>query len=534
MGEPLKVLIATKLDPVARDLMTQAGFSVDVDESVTPESLTAKIAPYHGLMVRSDKVTAAVIAAADNLRIIVRAGSGVNTIDVEAATARNILVCNTPSANSNSVAELIFGYMLSLARNLTAAHTSTQAGEWNKKLLMGSELAGCTLGIIGLGNIGSRLIPKARGFDMNVVAFDPVVSPEHAKSLGVTLMPLDELVAASNFLTVHVPLTPSTKGMLTAELLQSAPEGAVFMNASRAEVVTEEDLQTLMKKRSDIRLAVDLFHEGDKPGDKSLAQHKERVQMSPHIGASTRDANFRAAKQGAEEIVELFANGIIANPVNMIRIPAALGASHMALATSVGKIAASMVAAKGQLTEIRQTCYGGLFEHSSILVKSGVMGVLDAFGDEVVTPTGAEAIAGEKGVKIVLREPDDDKGHGESVTLDVIVRADDQLKSTSVRGTINADGQAVIRRIDHFEDIDIFPTGNLTIFTYEDRTGVSGTIGDLFSKADINILDGRYKTSSDGELAIAILKTAEPVPAETVTDIQQNIQSRRAFSLELS
>jgi len=530
MNSKIKILIATKLDLVVCDILKDGGLEPVVMEDI-PDGLESVIGDFHGLIVRSEKVTESVIEAGKNLKLIVRAGSGVNTIDLDSASKRNILVMNTPNANSNSVAELVFTYMLVKSRYMLIADSSTKEGKWLKKKLMGSELAEKTLGVVGVGNIGSRLIRKAKGFDMNVICYDPILSAERAKILEVNMVSLEEIFKNSDFITLHVPLTPNTKNMITYDLLKLMKDDAMIINASRAELIAEEELEKILKEKPGVTFAADLFYEGDVEGEKNIAKFGDRVVMTPHIGASTKDANCRTAKQSAEQTVGFFNSAIIKNTVNLVEIPSDFDSKFMNLAMLLGKFAYYMIRDYGQPYEIKITCYGNLNRYTSILLKSGIMGVLDNFLEEKITPNIAENIAQENGIIITPREPDELKGHGDSITLDVVAKQKNKYLETSIRGTISVENEIIIKRIDKFESVDVTPTGNVSVFTYDDRKGISGKIGDIFSENDINILDGRYKTSSDGELAIAILKTSCLVKEKIISDIREKIGAYNAFNV---
>jgi len=528
MKSNIKILIATKLNPVVSDILKSGGLEPVVMETI-PEGLESVIGDYHGLIVRSEQVNESVIDAGKNLKLIVRAGSGVNTIDLESASKRNILVMNTPDANSNSVAELVFAYMFVSSRLILKADSTTKHGEWLKKQLMGFELTGKTIGIVGVGNIGSRVARKAKGFDMNIICYDPILSSERASILGVKIVSLDELFKNSDFITLHVPLTHDTEGMIKYKTLKLMKDNAMIINASRAELIEEGALEKILDEKPSITAAADLFYEGDKEGEKSLSPFGNRVIMTPHIGASTKDANYRTAKQSAEQAVNFFNAGVIKNSVNLIEIPSDLNTMYMNLAMLLGKFAYYMIKDHGQPYEIKITCYGNLFKYTSILLKSGIMGVLDNFLDKKVTPIMAENVAHENGIIITPRGPDDLKGHGDSITLDIVAKIMDKYTETSIRGTLTTEDKAIIRRVDNFENIDIIPSGNISVFTYDDRKGISGQIGSIYSKNDINILDGRYKTSNDGKFAIAVLNTSRPVNLNIIQNIKEKIRAYKAF-----
>ncbi|HLA40070.1 MAG TPA: hydroxyacid dehydrogenase, partial [Candidatus Glassbacteria bacterium] len=286
-----KVLIATKLDQVAHQVLEDAGIKVEVSPGLDENALADKIAGFEGLIVRSEKVTAKVFEAADQLRAVVRAGTGVNTIDVACATRRNVQVMNTPGANSNSVAELALAFMLAACRRLAYADASVKAGKWEKSGLMGAELVGKVLGLVGLGNIGSLVAAKARGFGMELIGFDPVISQTRAAEIGITLKSLEEIFTEADFISFHVPLNDKTRGMIGGELLGRLKKGAMLVNTARAEVIDEKELIAFLGQRTDVLLGTDVFYEGDVEGNKSLAVLGDRLIATPHLGASTREAN---------------------------------------------------------------------------------------------------------------------------------------------------------------------------------------------------------------------------------------------------
>lgn len=532
----VRVLIATRLNKVVQQILQEADIEFDVREDYTPEELLDIIGNYHGIVVRSEPVDSKTINAGNNLMLVVRAGSGVNTIDVKAATEKNILVMNTPDANSNAVAELVFGLMLAAYRNIPKADSSVKSGLWLKKDLMGNELSGKTLGIVGLGAIGGRLVPKAKAFDMKIIAHDPFLAPEKARQIGVQATTLEEVCRRSDFLTLHIPLNPNTKEIITYDLLKLLPDGAMIINAARAEVIAKGALEKILEERPTLRAASDVFVEGDKQGEKSLARFGDRVVLTPHLGASTKDANYRAARMSASQMVDYFKKGVISYPVNLVHVPAGLDFKYMELAKKIGFLAYHFVQGAGQVAEIRITCYGTLYNHTDLLTKSAISGVMDSYLEEVVAPILAESLAEQNGIKVTKREPDDMKGHGNSITLDVVAedKAQGKISETSIRGTISQDGDLMIRRIDKFENVDVLPEGSLVMFTYEDRKGISGYIGEEFSKRDINILDGRYKTSSDNLHAIAVLKTDRSVEQQLLEDIHNHIKANRSFNIDFS
>ncbi|MFT5855553.1 MAG: D-3-phosphoglycerate dehydrogenase, partial [Verrucomicrobiales bacterium] len=289
---PKKILIPTKLDAVAREtLEANGGYSVVQDESADLLDLAKEHADAHAIIVRSEKVSPEVIDAFPELKVVVRAGAGYNTIDTVYARAHGIDVMNTPGANSNAVAEEVMALMMSHARHLIPADASVRAGKWEKSDFMGGEITGKTLGILGLGHIGQLLVKRASGFDMEILAFDPIVSSDRAKELGVEMVAdYKEVFARADFVSLHIPENDRTRGMVNAEVFAAMKDGAVLINCARAGVVNEDDLRAAKQTKS-IAYLNDVYPK-DEAGDKPVADIAEI--MLPHLGASTREANYNA------------------------------------------------------------------------------------------------------------------------------------------------------------------------------------------------------------------------------------------------
>ncbi len=525
-----RVLIATKLDLVARNILEEAGIEVDVRPGLDEEALAGTVVGCEGLIVRSDKVTAKVLDAATDLLAVVRAGSGVNTIDVEHATRRNIQVMNTPGQNSNSVAELVFCYMLASGRRLVYADSSVKEGRWEKSSLMGSELLGKTLGIVGLGNIGSLVAKKARGFEMKLVGYDPLVSEARAAELGVELKSLEEVFSESDFITLHVPLNDKTRSMVNKDLLGMMKKSAMLINTARAEVIDRQALVDLFESRDDVYFGADIFYEGDKEGDKEVSRFGKRLVATPHLGASTFEANRRAAAAAAVGMRDFLLKRMIQHPVNNLEIPPDLNPRFLELTRMIGEIAYYNVGGY-QPHEVRITCYGRLNKHIDLLTGYLLKGLMDIFHQEIISPREAEGRAAESGISVVKRIPDDTKGYGESMTIDILAKKK-EYRETSIRGTITPDGKLKINRIDTFVNLDLIPNGHM-LFTYQqDRVGLINDISLALSNAGLNILNIRFTTDTQGR-SIAVLQTEKRVPEEIFALIRRKVSPYKAFLMEV-
>jgi D-3-phosphoglycerate dehydrogenase len=311
-----KVLICDKMSPQAAEVFRERGIEVDVATGLAPEELIARIAAYDGLALRSaSRVTEAVIEAAGKLKVVGRAGIGVDNIDVEAATRRGIVVMNTPSGNAVTTAEHAIAMLFALAREIPAADRSTRAGKWEKARFMGVELTGKTLGVIGCGNIGAIVAERGRGLRMRVVAYDPYLSPERARDLGVDKVALHELLARADFITLHVPMTDETLGMIDAAALAKTKPGVRIINCARGGLVVEEDLKAAIESGHVAGAALDVFvHE---PARDNPLFALDQVVATPHLGAATTEAQEKVALQIAEQMSDYLLTGAITNAINM-------------------------------------------------------------------------------------------------------------------------------------------------------------------------------------------------------------------------
>jgi D-3-phosphoglycerate dehydrogenase len=315
MSEPMSVLIADDMSKRAVEILKEAGFSVDVKVGMKPEELAAVVGNYHGLGIRSaSKVTAAVLANPGKLKIIGRAGVGVDNIDVAAAAAKDILVINTPAGNATAAAELAVGLLFALARKIPQAAELMRKGVWEKKKFMGVELTGKTLGVVGLGNIGRQAAERGVGLKMKVIAHDPALAPNASVPAGVEVVSFDELVSKSDFVTLHVPMTKDTNNLFNAATFAKMKKGACIVNASRGGIVNEVDVLEALKSGQLGGAALDVFTK-EPPDPSPLFEHENLIAL-PHLGASTKEAQEKVAIELAEVFVGFLKNGVVRNAVN--------------------------------------------------------------------------------------------------------------------------------------------------------------------------------------------------------------------------
>src|SRR6201995_530926 len=349
-----KVLIADKLSPAAVAIFKERGVDADVKTGLSKEELLKIVDQYDGIAIRSaTKITADVIKHARNLKVVGRAGIGVDNVDIPAATAAGVIVMNTPFGNSITTAEHAISLMLALARELPAANASTQAGKWEKNRFMGVEITGKVLGLIGAGNIGSIVADRARGLKMRVIAFDPYLSPERAQHIGVEKVELNDLLARADFITLHVPMTPETKNILSADAINKMKKGVRIINCARGGLVDEAALKIALDNGHLAGAALDVFEE--EPAKANILFGSDKVVATPHLGASTTEAQENVALQVAEQIADYLLTGAITNALNMPSISAAEAQKvgpWISLAANLGSFAGQLTGSSLTAVEI--------------------------------------------------------------------------------------------------------------------------------------------------------------------------------------
>ncbi len=523
-----KVLIPTRLHPVARELLEANGQYETVQDERTPLPTLAKTHDdAYALIVRSELVTPDIIDLLPRLKIIVRAGAGVNTIDIRYARKKGIDVMNTPGANANAVAEEVVALMLADARHVIAADLSTRAGRWEKKQFMGREIAGKTVGIVGLGNIGQLVARRLTGFEVHTLGYDPFMTKERAQALKVRLTDLPVLFAESDYVTLHVPETPETRGMIGASLLEIMKPGATLINCARAAVVDEDALRAA-KKDKGLRFLNDVYDK-DAEGEKSVRDIADI--MLPHLGASTVEANIKAARSAAEELIALDQQGVTSFIVNR-DIPEGLDVAYCKLAHSLGRLCRLLIGKTLPPKALETTFYGTLEPFAPWLLVPIVAGISDDF-DASMTHHEACSHLNAMGIQYTNRAGDDEKGFENSITVDLVAEVDrENLKRMSIRGTV-AEGIIMVSRINEFNKLYFEPAGPTVFFLYKDRPGVIGSIGRALAGADINIEDMRNPHDASTNRSLAILRVnREPAPSLMET-IRRDIDAIAAFSIRL-
>jgi D-3-phosphoglycerate dehydrogenase len=508
-GEAMKIVLAEKVSPATLAVFAaEPGWEVKTHDQL-PEGLPAALADADALVVRSAvQVDDALMERAPKLRVIGRAGVGVDNIDAEAATRRGIVVMNTPGANAVAVAELTIGLMISLARKVPAANSTMHAGKWEKKNLQGGELRGKKLGILGLGRIGLEVARRARGFGMDLVGSDPFVSAAVARENGIALVSVDELFAKADYLTLHVGLTPQTNGIVNAKTLATMKKGVRIINCARGELVCDADLVAALKSGQVAGAALDVF--AVEPPKESPYFELDNVILTPHIAGSTAEAQEAVGIQIAQQVREYLKLGVVQNAVNM---PSLSHEEYVQLAPYIdlaGRLGAFLAQTCKCGIESIALVYGGiLVEAKTELVRNAAIeGLLQ--GLENVNRINAAAVAQERGIRVHEEKEESHRG-GAGTVLTIALHAaggESRASATVIHGEQP--------RLLAFDGIDIETPleGNLLVCRNLDVPGVIGKIGTILGQQGVNIANfalGRERAGAKPVKALAVVQVDEPV-----------------------
>lgn len=518
-----KVVIPTKLDTVACDILkAHNGYAVVQDDKTPLADLVKAHPDTYALIVRSEKVTAALIDALPHLRVVVRAGAGFDNIDTKHARKRGVDVMNTPGANSNAVAEEVIALILADARFIIPADVSARRGEWNKKAFMGRELAGKTVGIMGLGNVGRLVAKRLKGFECRLLGFDPLVPAERVRDCGIEPVTLEELFRESDYVTLHIPGGESTQNLVNRNLLSLMKTGATLVNCARAGIIDEAALRDL-KEAKKLRFLNDVYPK-DESGPKPIADIADI--MLPHLGANTHEANHAAAERAARGLIDLDEKGVTTYIVNR-DIPEGLDTAFCELAYTLARVTRDLAGRTRPIKKIETSFYGVLEPYAQWLLVPILSGIWEGF-DRYNDYKAAIAFIKEMGIEYVNRPTDADKGFANSITIDFIVeRAENQLKRTSIRGTV-AEGVLMVARINEFDHLYFIPNGTTLFFLYDDRPGVIATISRKLADAGFNIEDIRNPHDLRTNRSLAIFKLYQTVPEAIVNALGEEIKAHLA------
>lgn len=521
------ILVTEKIAPEGLAAL-QAAAHVDVRLDLDKAALIETIRNYDALVVRSaTKVTAEVIAAGERLRVIGRAGTGVDNIDVEAATRHGIIVVNAPASNNVAVAELTIGLLLDLARQIPQAHDSVQAGKWERNKFMGWEVRGKTLGLIGLGRIGSEVARRARGLEMHVIAYDPVVSFDRAAQIGVEIVPMEDLLARSDVISIHVPLLDSTRNLFDAARLAQMKRGAYLINASRGGIIDEQALLEALNSGQVGGVALDVYNV-EPPVDNKLIGHP-KVITTPHIGASTEEAQTLTGTDVAEGVLTALASGTPRYAVNAPFVaPEAWNvlSPYIRLGRQMGALCMQLIQEPVRSYEL-EYC-GELAAVDTHPVRLAVLqGLLTAASVERITPVNAPLIARERGLRITERSYPDAENYAGLLLIKVHTTDEERVFA----GTVLRH-EAHIIQVDGYW-VDFVPSGPLLFTYHSDRPGLIGRVGTILGAADVNISGMYVGRLAPREQAMMVLTLDEPVTAEVLAQIRSEPDIEKAYCVTL-
>ncbi len=520
-----KVLISDKMSPRAAEILRNRGIEVVEQTGLGGKELLAAVADIDGLALRSStKVTAELLAAAKSLKVVGRAGIGVDNIDIEAATQKGVVVMNTPYGNAITTAEHAVAMMMALARRIPAADRSTQDGKWEKSRFMGVELTGKTLGIVGCGNIGSIVADRARGLRMKVIAYDPFLSPERAADLGVERVELEDLLRRSDFITLHVPLTDATRAMINAEAIATMRDGVFIVNCARGGLIDEQDLKTALESSKVAGAALDVFEV--EPARENVLFGVDNIVTTPHLGASTAEAQENVAIQVAEQIADFLLSGAIANAVNM---PSLSGEEAPKLAPYM-KLAGQLGSFAGQITEtglrqVRIEYEGHVAELNTRPLSAALLAGLLAPLLETVNMVSAPVFARERDINVTEVKNERSVDYQTCIRLTVTT----EKRSRSVCGTLFGNDKPRIIEVEGVAlEAELGP--HMLFVRNKDKPGLVGGLGGALADAGINIATFHLGRAGQGGDAVALVATDQPVPdavLEKVLGLPNVLQAKR-------
>lgn len=510
-----QVLVADSIAEEGIQVLREGGLEVTVRTGLTQEELVREIPPYAGLMVRSaTQVTEKILEAAASLRVVARAGAGVDNIDADAATRRGVVVVNSPGGNTIAAAELTMAHLLALSRNLPAAAESVRDGEWERGRFTGVEVFRKTLGLVGLGKIGSEVARRAQAFGMQVIACDPYVSQEAAARLGVRLVGWEELLATSDYISIHCPLTEATRGLIGKAEFGRMKDGVRLINTARGGIVDEHALLAALNSGKVGGAGVDVF-EVEPPGDHPLLAHPS-VVGSPHLGASTEEAQVRVACDVAEQVVEVLSGHPARSAVNLPNLSASArerALPFILLAEKMGALHAGLLRGRPQRAELKWAGEVAAWEVGEYLTRAFLKGFLAPVLGEAVTLVNAAQLAAERGLS-VSASTHPTAGDYTSLLMTTVIAAG----ARRLEGTVFGAREPRIVSVNGFR-LDLVPHGDLLFVTHVDAPGMTGRIGTLLGSLDINIAGMAVGREAPRGKAVMVLQLDSAVPPDVVRAI---------------
>ncbi|KAF5411944.1 MAG: D-3-phosphoglycerate dehydrogenase [Candidatus Methanocomedens sp.] len=510
----MKVLVSDSLSDKGIEILKKE-VDVDIKTGMSPDELKNCIGEYDALIVRSQtQVTSDVIEAAANLKIIGRAGVGVDNIDVEAATQHGIIVINAPEGNMISAAEHTIAMMMSLSRNIPQANQSLKSGKWDRKTFTGVEVRGKTLGVIGLGRIGAEVAARAQGMKMNILAYDPFISEERAGELGVTLTTVDDIVLNSDYITVHTPLTKDTKNLIDKEQFEKAKTGLRIINCARGGIINEEALAEAVASGKVAGAAIDVFVNEPPLGSPLIEQ--DNIIVTPHLGASTQEAQINVAVAVAEQIINLSKGLPVQNAINMPYVKQEVMKvlqPYLPLAEKIGRLAAQLMENKYERIELSYS--GEIAERDTGPVTvAALKGVLEFAMGSSVNYINAPVIAKERKIKVIESKSKTSESYANLVMLRLFNNGDVK----TVAGTMVGTNPRIVQINEY--SIDVLPSGHMLVALHEDHPNIIGPCCIVLGKYDINIAGMQVGRIKAGGTAIMVLNVDSEVNENILDEIR--------------
>jgi D-3-phosphoglycerate dehydrogenase len=513
----MKVLISDNLSPVGVEILKKAGLEVDARSKTSVEEIEKIIGDYDALIIRSaTKVTKELLDKAVRLKVVGRAGSGLDNVDIAAATKKGVVVMNTPGGNTVTTAEHTIGMLFSCARMIPQAYASLKAGKWEKKKFEGVELYDKTLGVVGLGAIGGVVANRAVGLGMKVLAYDPFISTEKAKNLGIELADLPTIYKQSDFITIHTPKTKETTNLINKETIAQMKDGVRVINCARGGIVNEQDLYEALKSGKVAGAAFDVFEK--EPPENNPLLTLENFIASPHLGASTREAQENVAVAVAEQVVDYLIAGTVRNAVNVPSVPAdqlpALS-PYINLAERMGLFIAQLY--EGGLTQVTVEYSGEVANlKQDPITLAALKGLLTPTLQENVNYVNAPLIARDRGIDVKVSKSSEATEYTSLVTLRIKAGGRD----VSAAGTLNSKKEPRIIQVGNFP-METVPEGDMLVLMNNDKPGVIGGIGTLLGQNGINIARMQFGREKQGGLAMSVVSIDSAVSDELMGKIKK-------------
>lgn len=526
----MRVLVSDSLSEKGIEILKSSGMSVDVNTKLSKDELLKVIGDYDGLVVRSaTKVTAEVLNAAKNLKVVGRAGAGLDNIDVVASTKKGVVVMNTPGGNTITTAEHSISMLLSMLRMIPQATASMKSGKWEKSKFTGTEFYNKTLGIVGMGRVGSHVAKLGQGLMMSVLAYDPYLSPENAQKMGVELVTLADIYKRSDFITVHSPLTPETRNLINSEAISQMKNGVVLVNCARGGIVDEDALYEALKSRKIAAAAFDVFvQEPVDPSNPLLTL--DNFIATPHLGASTTEAQENVALAIAEQMVDYLTKGIIRNAANFPSVPPDVLQRlqpYISLAEKLGAFQSSIC--EGGIEKVSIEYRGKVAELSvAPLTIAALKGLLTPILEDTVNYVNAPSIAQERGITI---EESKNKDAGDYISL-ITLTVSTKSATNTAKGALFSRRDPRIIELNGFP-LEVVPEGYMLVLTNVDKPGVVGNMGTLLGQHEINIARMQFGRDIPGGKVVSVISIDSPASEELLDKIRKfpNVLSVKQIKL---